>query len=87
MAFHDLHAHARTEDFPDPDELRGIMLPALIVHGDHDPFFPLEMPLELYRLLPNADSVCCQIPDMRLLKNTRAGSTTSPWIFVTSLHS
>lgn len=61
MAFHDLHAHARTEDFPDPDELRGIMLPALIVHGDHDPFFPLEMPLELYRLLPNAEF--CVLPN------------------------
>lgn len=26
----------------------------LIVHGDRDPFFPVEIPLELYRSIPNA---------------------------------
>ena len=61
MAFHDLHAHARDEDFPEADELRGITAPVLIVHGDRDPHFPVEMPRELYRLLPNAE--LCVLPN------------------------
>jgi pimeloyl-ACP methyl ester carboxylesterase len=60
-AFHNLHAHAREEDFPESDELRGIMAPVLIIHGDRDPFFPVEMPSELYRLLPNAEF--CVLPN------------------------
>ena len=60
-AFHDLHAHARDEDFPEADEVRGIVAPVLIVHGDRDPFFPVEMPVELYRLLPHAEF--CVLPN------------------------
>ncbi|HEU5103722.1 MAG TPA: alpha/beta hydrolase [Roseiflexaceae bacterium] len=60
-AFHDLHAHTREEDFPVADELRGIAAPVLIVHGDRDQFFPIEMPSELYRLLPNAE--LCVLPN------------------------
>ena len=60
-AFHDLHAHARDEDFPEANELRGITAPVLIVHGDRDPFFPVEMPSELYRLLPKAEF--CVLPN------------------------
>jgi pimeloyl-ACP methyl ester carboxylesterase len=60
-AFHDLHAHARDEDFPKADELREITAPILIVHGDRDPLFPVEMPRELYRLLPNAE--LCVLPN------------------------
>ena len=60
-AFHDLHAHTRLEDFPDPDELCGIVPPVLIVHGDRDPYFPIEVPLELYRMLPNAEF--CVLPN------------------------
>jgi len=26
----------------------------LIVHGDHDPFFPVEIPVSIYRAIPNA---------------------------------
>jgi pimeloyl-ACP methyl ester carboxylesterase len=60
-AFHDLHAHARDEDFWDADELRGIIAPVLIVHGDRDRSFPVEMPGELYRLLPSAE--LCVLPN------------------------
>jgi pimeloyl-ACP methyl ester carboxylesterase len=60
-AFHDLHTHARDEDFPEADELRRITTPVLIVHGDRDPNFPVEMPQELYRLLPNVEF--CVLPN------------------------
>jgi pimeloyl-ACP methyl ester carboxylesterase len=60
-AFHDLHAHTREEDFPDADELREITAPVLIVHGDRDRFFPVEMPRQLYRLLPHAEF--CVLPN------------------------
>lgn len=61
IAFHDMHAHAREEDFPGTEELRGIISPVLILHGDRDPHFPVEMPRELYRLLPNAEF--CVLPN------------------------
>jgi pimeloyl-ACP methyl ester carboxylesterase len=54
-AFIALGEHAHGEDFPEADELRGITAPALIVHGDRDRFFPVEVPVGLYRLLPNAE--------------------------------
>jgi pimeloyl-ACP methyl ester carboxylesterase len=60
-AFHNLHAHARDEDFPGVEELRAIMAPVLIVHGDRDDFFPVGLPSELYRLLPNAEF--CVLPN------------------------
>jgi pimeloyl-ACP methyl ester carboxylesterase len=55
-----LGAHAHTEDFPEKEALRDIRTPTLIVHGDHDDFFPVEVPLELYRLLPDAE--LCILP-------------------------
>jgi pimeloyl-ACP methyl ester carboxylesterase len=55
-----LGEHAHDEDFPRPEALRGIAAPALILHGDRDRFFPVEMPLELYRLLPDAE--LCILP-------------------------
>ncbi len=60
-AFHDLHIHAHSEDFPEIDELRTIQIPVLLVHGDRDPFFPVAVPTELYRLLPNAE--LCLLPN------------------------
>lgn len=60
-AFHNLHTHARDEDFPAADELCEIVTPALIIHGDRDRFFPVEMPVELYRLLPHAE--ICVLPN------------------------
>ena len=50
-----LGRHAHTEDFPEPEELRAIHAPTLIIHGDRDRFFPAEMPVQLYRLLPDAE--------------------------------
>jgi pimeloyl-ACP methyl ester carboxylesterase len=37
-----------------PQSLSGITARTLIVHGDRDSFFPLEIPLEQYRSIPNA---------------------------------
>jgi len=59
-AFIALGAHAHTEDFPEAAELRLITAPTLIVHGDRDHFFPVAVPLELYRLLPAAE--LCILP-------------------------
>jgi pimeloyl-ACP methyl ester carboxylesterase len=56
-----LHAHAHTADFPEPQELRAIQTPVLIVHGDRDTFFPVDVPTELYRLIPNAE--LCLLPN------------------------
>ncbi|CAA9295194.1 MAG: hypothetical protein AVDCRST_MAG26-4404 [uncultured Chloroflexia bacterium] len=60
-AFHALHTHAHTEDFPEEEELRGIGVPVLIIHGDRDEFFPVEVPAGLYRLLPDAE--LCLLPN------------------------
>jgi pimeloyl-ACP methyl ester carboxylesterase len=56
-----LGAHAHTEDFPEKEALRAIRAPALIIHGDRDRFFPVEVPVELYRLLPDAE--LCLLPN------------------------
>ncbi len=60
-AFRNLHRHAHADDFPEADELQGIAAPVLIVHGDRDRFFPVEVPTQLYRLLPNAE--LCLLPN------------------------
>ena len=60
LAFHNLHTHDRQEDFPDLAELQTITTPVLLIHGDRDELFPVEMPQELYRLLPNAE--LCILP-------------------------
>jgi pimeloyl-ACP methyl ester carboxylesterase len=59
-AFCALGAHAHGDDFPEPEELRAISAPVLIIHGDQDFFFPVEEPAELFRLLPNAE--LCILP-------------------------
>jgi pimeloyl-ACP methyl ester carboxylesterase len=56
---HGTHAHAA--DFPEPQELRALQAPVLIVHGDRDSLFPLEVPTTLYGLLPNAE--LCVLPN------------------------
>jgi pimeloyl-ACP methyl ester carboxylesterase len=43
------------------EELRRIGVPVLLVHGDRDHLFPVEKPMELYRLLPNAE--LCVLPN------------------------
>jgi pimeloyl-ACP methyl ester carboxylesterase len=52
--------HTHTEDFPKKEELHGIQAPTLIIHGDRDRYFPVEVPVELYRLLPDAE--LCLLP-------------------------
>ena len=41
--------------------MRGIAAPTLIVHGDRDWFFPVAVPAELYRRLPDAE--LCILPN------------------------
>jgi len=55
-----LGEHTHTDDFPEKEALRDIRTPTLIVHGDRDHFFPVEVPLELFHLLPNAE--LCILP-------------------------
>ena len=59
-AFIALGKHAHAEDFPEAAELSGISAPTLIVHGDRDRYFPVAVPVELYRLLPAAE--LCLLP-------------------------
>jgi pimeloyl-ACP methyl ester carboxylesterase len=60
-AFIALGTHTHTEDFPEPEELSAITSSTLIVHGDRDPMFPVAVPTELYRLLPDAE--LCILPN------------------------
>ena len=60
-AAHGCLTHAHTEDFPEAEELGGIGAPVLIVNGDRDDFFPVEVPGGLYRLLPDAE--LCLLPN------------------------
>jgi pimeloyl-ACP methyl ester carboxylesterase len=59
-AFIALGTHAHADDFPEPEDLAGIAAPTLIVHGDRDPMFPVDVPAGLYRLLPDAE--LCILP-------------------------
>lgn len=48
-------AAALTDDFPMPDaSLAAIRARTLVIQGDRDDFFPLEVPLDLYRKIPKA---------------------------------
>jgi pimeloyl-ACP methyl ester carboxylesterase len=61
-----------------PGDLSGIQCPALVIHGDRDVFFPVEVPLAMYQALPNAE--LCILP--------RCGHTVSfdrPEMFTTAL--
>jgi pimeloyl-ACP methyl ester carboxylesterase len=55
-----LSTHAHGDDFPNSQELEALRAPVLIVHGDRDQFFPVEVPATLYGLLPNAE--LCLLP-------------------------
>ena len=59
-AFIAVGTHAHGEDFPEPEELRGIAAPTLIVHGDRDPYFPVAVPVALHGLLSDAE--LCILP-------------------------
>jgi pimeloyl-ACP methyl ester carboxylesterase len=59
-AFVALTGHERSEDYPSRDEIGRIEAPALVLHGDKDQLFPVEIPVELHSLLP--DSELCILP-------------------------
>lgn len=60
-AFIAFRTHERTDDFPTDAELAAIRTPSLIIHGDRDFFFPVSVPTDLYRLLPDAE--LCILPN------------------------
>ena len=47
-------ADLSAEHFPPLSALRAVTAPALVIHGDRDEFFPLELAIAIYRALPNA---------------------------------
>lgn len=53
QAFHSVHADYEFLNFT-PPLLSRITTPTLIVQGDRDVFFPMEVALEMYRSIPNA---------------------------------
>lgn len=55
-----LGGHTHAEDFPEAEELRGLVTLALITHGDRDRRFPVAVPTALYDLLPDAE--LCILP-------------------------
>ena len=44
----------------DPSNLAAITSPVLVMHGDRDPFFPVYIPVNMYRAMPNAE--LCILP-------------------------
>ena len=53
--------HAHADDYPEPDDLRKISAPTLIVSGDRDEYFPVEIGSHLYRTL--ASTEFCVLPN------------------------
>ena len=62
-------------DYPSREEMARISLPTLIIHGDRDPLFPVEIPMEQYSLLPNSE--LCILPN-----TTHLVQRSSPQLFV-----
>ncbi len=56
-----LFTHDDAEDYVDPPAaLARITAPVLVLHGDRDEFFPVEIAVDLYRRLPDAE--LCILP-------------------------
>lgn len=55
-----LGSHTDADDFPEPADLGRIVSPVLLVHGDRDWLYPVELPVRLYRRLPHAE--LCILP-------------------------
>lgn len=50
-----LESVLRPKELPfNPEDLRKITIPTLILHGDRDMYFPLEIPLNMYKAMSNA---------------------------------
>jgi pimeloyl-ACP methyl ester carboxylesterase len=58
-----------------PEKLAAISRPVLVLHGDRDQFFPVNIPTTLYRSLPNAE--LCILPN-----TTHALPRENPSLFV-----
>jgi pimeloyl-ACP methyl ester carboxylesterase len=61
-----------------PDDLRAIRCPTLIVHGDRDVFFPVHIPVTMYRAMPEAE--LCILP-----RCGHGGPYQSPIIYTAAL--
>lgn len=68
-AFHRLNLDGGEANFPPPAALAAITPPTLLIHGDRDEYFPVEIAVALYRLLPNA--ALCIIPRAGHLPNSQ----------------
>lgn len=55
-----LFDHPHAADYPERDELASLTHPVLLLHGDRDEFLPVDVPVELYRALPDAE--LCILP-------------------------
>ena len=44
-----------------PSDLSVVARPVLVFHGDRDPFFPVDIPVDMYRAMPNAE--LCVLPN------------------------
>ncbi len=62
--------HAHADDFPDPNDLSQITAPTLIITGDRDEYFPVDVGLHLYRTLPSTE--LCVLPNTRTQHSHRA---------------
>lgn len=72
-AFHRLNLDGSEANFPPPAQLAALTQPILLIHGDRDEYFPVEIAVELYRLLPNA--ALCIIPQAGHLPNSEHAAT------------
>ncbi|WP_170218324.1 alpha/beta fold hydrolase [Flagellimonas lutaonensis] len=52
--FSDIRKFVRTREVFSVDEIREIQIPILLIFGDRDTFYPMEIPIEMYNALPNA---------------------------------
>lgn len=69
----------RPDELPfTPDDLRNITCPTLILHGDRDRYFPVQVPVTMYRSIPNAELSILPNSGHLLLEE-------SPEIFVSAL--
>ena len=53
--------HDPADDFPKAEELRTITSPFLVVHGDRDFFFPVQIATDIYGMIPDAE--LCILPN------------------------
>ena len=61
-----------------PDDLGRIHCPTLIIHGDRDTFFPVQVPVTMYEAIPNAE--LCILP-----RCGHAVGSDSPRLFTSAL--